>query len=230
MSRSTRSSIRCLTRSPPFSHHACVNPVSSRSFSGSLKKIWHDTANTFSSANPASSGAKKSAATRANVANLLLARAHARQREWSIRQAIGASRGRLLRQSLTESLLLASAGAILGLGLAAALLQTFVLLAPAGLPRLAEASLDVRVLGAAGLLTVGCTFLFGLAPFAPQRSRWFRPGLVIAQIALTFVLLSSAATFLQTLITQLQTPLGMRPEQTLIAEISLHRERYADRA
>lgn len=166
----------------------------------------------------------------ANVANLLLARAHTRQREWSIRQAIGASRARLLRQSLTESLILAAAGALLGLGLAAALLQTFVLLAPTGLPRLAEAKLDLRAMAVAATLTLGCTLLFGLAPLTPQRSRWFRPSLVIAQIALTFVLLSSAATFLQSLIVQLQTPLGMRPDQTLVAEINLHRERYSDRA
>jgi len=165
----------------------------------------------------------------ANVANLLLARAHARQREWSIRQAIGASRARLLRQSLAESLLLASVGAVAGLGLAAALLKIFVSLAPAGLPRLAEASLDLRVVAAAAFLTLGCTFLFGLAPFAPQRSQWFRPGLLVVQIALTLVLLSSAATFVQALIHQLQTPLGMRAEHTLVAEINLHRERYPDR-
>ena len=53
---------------------------------------------------------------------------------------------------------------------------------------------------------------------------------MIVPIALTFVLLSSAATFLQSLIAQLQTPLGMRPEQTLVAEINLHRERYSDPA
>ena len=59
--------MRCRTRSPPFSHHPCVNPVSSRNFAGSLKKIWHDTANTFSSANPSSSGRRKSAATRMSL-------------------------------------------------------------------------------------------------------------------------------------------------------------------
>ena len=73
----------------------------------------------------------------------------------------------------------ASAGAVVGLCLAAVLLTTFVKLAPASLPRLAEASLDLRFLTAAAVLTLGCTFLFGLAPFASQRSRWFRPGLAV---------------------------------------------------
>lgn len=109
----------------------------------------------------------------ANVANLLLARAHTRQREWSIRQAIGASRARLLRQSLTESLILAAAGALLGLGLAAALLQTFVLLAPTGLPRLAEAKLDLRAMAVAATLTLGCTLLFGLAPLPRSAADGF---------------------------------------------------------
>lgn len=97
------------------------------------------------------------------------------------------------------------------------------------MPRLAEASLDLRVVAAAAVLTLGCTFRFGLAPFAPQRSRWFRPGLVVVQITLTLVLLSSAATFVEALIHQLQTPLGMRAEQTLVAENNLHREGYPDR-
>ena len=81
----------------------------------------------------------------------------------------------------------ASAGAVVGLCLAAALLTTFVQLAPPGLPSLAEASLDLRFLTAAAVLTLGCTFLFGLAPFASQRSRWFRQGLAVVQIALTLV-------------------------------------------
>jgi putative ABC transport system permease protein len=162
----------------------------------------------------------------ANVANLLLARATSREREWAIRRSIGASVGRLFRQSVTESLLLASAGALLGLGLSSVLLRIFVILAPSGLPRLADARIDLRVLGLASLLAAICALLFGLAPLVPRRSFWFRPGLVVAQIALTLVLLSAAITFLERLTLQLKTPLGMRQDSTLVTEIVLHRERY----
>jgi predicted permease len=162
----------------------------------------------------------------ANVANLLLARAHARQREWSIRQAIGASHGRLLRQSITESLLLASLGAAAGLLVARSLLAVFVHFAPDGIPRLAQATIDLRVLLIAIAITIGCSLLFGLAPLLLRRGQWFRSGLVVAQIAVTVVLLASAVNLLQSLLVQLQTPLGLRPDGLLVAEVGLHRDRY----
>ena len=164
-----------------------------------------------------------------NVANLLLARATAREREFSIRVAIGASRSRLLRQSVTESLLLSIFGTILGLAIATLLLKGFVLIAPDGLPRLAEARLDWRVLLAAVAITIACTLFFGLVPLTPGKSKWFRPALVTAQIALSTVLLSGACLFVQNLWRLTQTPLGIHTAQILTAEINLHRQRYPQR-
>src|SRR5262249_32334922 len=81
-----------------------------------------------------------------NLANLLLAQGSARRKEMAIRSAIGASRARLLRQSLVESLVLSTAGGLLGAAIAAALIPFVVRYAPAGVPRLDEVGLDARVL------------------------------------------------------------------------------------
>src|SRR5258708_8384156 len=101
----------------------------------------------------------------ANLANLLVARASARAREIAVREALGASRGRLVRQLLVESLLLAVAGAALGAGLAQALSRFLVaFLSTTADPVFLELALDWRVLGfAVGLAAVTC-LLFGLAP------------------------------------------------------------------
>ncbi len=157
----------------------------------------------------------------ANLANLLLARASARGREIAVRLALGASRGRLVRQLMVESLLLALAGAALGLGLAHVLGDVLVeLLATEGEGLLIERTLDVRVLGfTAGLAALTCV-LFGLAP-ALRASRTdvglvlkatsgrgategrdrltLRRLLVVVQIALSFVLLVCALLFVRTL-------------------------------
>jgi putative ABC transport system permease protein len=100
----------------------------------------------------------------ANVANLLLARAAPRARELSLRTALGAGRGRLVRGLLVESLMLAGAGAALGLALAWGGVAGFRALAPAGIPRLEGVAIDGRVLGFAAALAVGTTLLFGLFP------------------------------------------------------------------
>src|SRR5262249_35719144 len=106
----------------------------------------------------------------ANIANLLLARATAREREISIRVALGASRGRLVRQLLTESLLLAGVGAIVGLPIAYFGVRLLVAVSPPDFPRLQEIGIDGRVLGMTMLIAVACGFAFGLVP-SLQSSR-----------------------------------------------------------
>jgi putative ABC transport system permease protein len=100
----------------------------------------------------------------ANVANLLLARAVTRQKEMAVRTALGAGRARLLRQLITETVLLATLGGALGLLLAEGLLQLFVLLAPANFPRLASISLDRNVLLFSITVALVCGFVAGVVP------------------------------------------------------------------
>ena len=98
------------------------------------------------------------------MANLLLARSSIRERELAVRAALGAGRGRLARQLLTESVLLALAGGILGLGLGVWGTEILVRFAPAGLPRITEIALHPEVFGFALLASVLTGLIFGLAP------------------------------------------------------------------
>src|SRR5579864_4590006 len=154
----------------------------------------------------------------ANVANLLLAKAAAREREMAIRTALGAGRGRLVRQMVTESVLLAIAGGVLGLLLARLSMRVLVALIPTGLPGSPELSIDGRLLA----FTLGISLLtgivFGIAPALETTSlevceklkeggragvgakrRRFRDALVVAEVALALILLVSAGLLLQTL-------------------------------
>jgi putative ABC transport system permease protein len=167
----------------------------------------------------------------ANVANLMLARSASRRREWAIRAAIGAGRGRLFRQVLTESLLLASLGAAAGCGLAWVLLRFFVAAAPHGILRLDQASLDGRVLLFAVALSLVSGVLFGLAPaldtpaagnMAAGRTvvstrSLLRHVLIAAQIGATLVLLTGAGLLLRSLWNLEKVPLGMDTAQTVSA-------------
>jgi putative ABC transport system permease protein len=179
-----------------------------------------------------------------NVANLLLARAAVRQRELAVRTALGASRGRLIRQSLTESLLLGLLGGAAGCGVAYGLLRWFVSLAPTEIPRLQQASLDLRALVLALAISLLSGLLFGIAPalrrpvpelLAGKEIRGtarsaFRELLVAAQIAASLILLASAGLLLRSLWNLQSVSLGMETEQVITGKISLADYHYPDTA
>ena len=176
----------------------------------------------------------------ANLANLLLARAAARQRELAVRNALGAGKLRLIRQTLTESVLLALLGGAAGCALAWALLRGFLALAPEGIPRLQQASLDGRVLLFALLLSVLSGVLFGLAPalhlpspellagraVAGGSGTWFRQALIAAEVAISLVLLAGATLLLRTLWNLQTEPMGFTTTHVLTANLVLG-QRYA---
>jgi predicted permease len=181
-----------------------------------------------------------------NVANLQLARAAGRQREIAIRSAMGASRGRLMRQLLTESLLLASAGGLLGLALAFWGIELLKEFGAAQIPRLHEIGLDLRMLGFTAVASLFCGFGFGLAPAlqvagidlnqmlnesgrslgqSAGQSRW-RNGLVALEVAMAVVLLVGAGLLMNSLIHLHRAPLGFQPEQLLTMQIAPTGPRY----
>src|ERR1700720_2717030 len=139
-----------------------------------------------------------------NVANLILARATGRQRELAVRAALGASRSRLIRQTLTESILLGILGGVAGCWFAYLLLRLFVSISPDGIPRLQQATLDARVIVFSLAMSLLSGILFGLAPafrrpspdlLTGKESRTterhlLRQTLVTAQIAVSLVLLA----------------------------------------
>ncbi len=176
----------------------------------------------------------------ANVASLLLARGAMRQRELAVRSALGATRGRLARQALTESLLLSMAGALAGCVLAWGLLRLFIAIAPANIPYLNQIRLDQRIVCVTILMSLLCGVLFGLAP-ALQKPKGgmlnnrsltsvshatLRQWLVILQIATTMVLLAGATLLLRSFSNLENQSLGMRADNTLTAGITLGEHSY----
>ncbi|MFL5308932.1 MAG: ABC transporter permease, partial [Myxococcales bacterium] len=180
----------------------------------------------------------------ANVASMLLARGAARQRELAIRAALGSGRGRIVRQLLTEALLLAVVGGALGVLLAAWGLDGLVALAPRTIPRLDEVRLNGSVLGFALAMSIGSGLLAGLAPAlhasrpdlvdalkngaggATSRGR-ARAALVVAEVALALVLVIGAGLMIRTLARLLGVRSGLAdPARVLVAETVLPKDRY----
>lgn len=174
-----------------------------------------------------------------NVANMLLVRATVREREMLVRAALGAGRGRIVRQLLVESLLLALAGAAAGCLLAYAGLDALVAVLPQGpLPGEIEIALDGAALSVTLGTAVACALLFGIAPalyaarrdlvdglkgggkgIASGRGR-LRNGLVAAEIALSLILLLGAGLLMRTFISLIQVDLGFDPERILVVPVA----------
>ena len=186
----------------------------------------------------------------ANVANLLLVRATSRKREFAIRSALGAGRSRIVRQLLTESVLLSVTGGILGLLLGFAGVRALLAISPAGLPRVGEdggaVGLDWRVLGFTLAVSLLTGILFGLFPaFSASRSDLnstlkesgsrtgasFRQSkarslLVISEVSLALVLLVGAALLIRTFLALHGVGPGFDPHHVLTMDMSLTGDRY----
>ena len=183
-----------------------------------------------------------------NIMNLLLARASVRAREVAIRTALGANRRRIIRQLLTESLLLGAIGGVLGVLFAQAAIRSVPRFAPVNLPYWIEFRMDWRVVLFVSAATIGSALLFGLAPAitssrvqpltglnvsrrgvtAGLRARLLRQALVAMQVALSVVLLAAAGLMIRSLVNMARFDLGFRGRDALSYQISLPQARYKD--
>jgi predicted permease len=176
-----------------------------------------------------------------NIANLLLARASGRQQEMAVRLALGASRGRVIRQMLTESLLLSSIGGLAGVATAFSTLGFILRFVPSNIPRLSEVSIDWMVLGFAFLISIFTGLLFGLVPalhsakvtlsaaireggrgsgYSSKTSR-LRDVLIVSELAFAVVLMVAAGLLLRTLRDLLRESPGFNPTQVVAAKVWL---------
>jgi putative ABC transport system permease protein len=183
-----------------------------------------------------------------NVANLLIARGLARRRELSVRAAIGASRIRLLRQLATEAVVLASCGATIGLFVALVVLKALLVLAPAELPRVAGIGIDGRALAFTVVIATLVAMLFGILPAfqtarvepaevlrAPDgsatpgtRRYWLRHALVVGQIAITMLVLSTAGLLLRSFDRMQRLDFGFAAQDLFLAELAIPPSRYPE--
>ena len=183
-----------------------------------------------------------------NVASLLLARATQRDREFAIRRAVGASRVRLVRQLLTESIVLSFLGGLVGLGLSIWVVSLFVKLSPGDIPRLDEASVDLRLLSFTFLVSMLTGLAFGLWPALHattgslnqslketgskasegKRHRRSRNALIVTELALAQVLLIGAGLLIVSYIRASQIDPGFNPDHVLSAKIAPSAKKYPD--
>jgi len=186
----------------------------------------------------------------ANVANLMLARRTVRTRELTVRLAVGASRWRVARQLLVESLVLALAGGAVGIALAAWGIDLIVLLRPDTVPQLDDLTLDRGVLTFAVLVSIATSLLFGVLPawqatrtdlnatlaHGPRAGaggrghRLVRSALVVAEVALSLVLLTGAGLLIRSFVQLQHTDPGFRPAQVLALHVDLPSSRYRTEA
>lgn len=173
-----------------------------------------------------------------NVANLLLVRAAERRHELSVRTALGAGRGRLVRHLMVESLAIGALGGLGGTALAVAGVRLFTAMAPANLPRMAEVSVDARILAWAVTAALGTSILFGVLPAlvgsggatAPgvrgnrngvrPSERWLRDALVASETALAIVLVAGAGLLANSLVRLHAVDLGFDPEDVAVISVS----------
>jgi putative ABC transport system permease protein len=183
----------------------------------------------------------------ANVASLLLVRSTTRAREMAVRVALGAGRPRLARQLLTENLLIASLGGVLGVLLAAWCLRVLVLTGPLDIPRLSEARINIPVLLFAAAISVSVGLVAGLPPIfaagkldltialkegspassAARTSQSFRNLFVVAEIAVTLILAFASALLLRSLMAAETADPGCDPHHLLVVELQLPETRYS---
>jgi putative ABC transport system permease protein len=182
-----------------------------------------------------------------NVANLLIARGLRRRAEIAMRISLGAARARIVRQLLTESLVLAVCAAALAIPLAAVGIRAVIAIAPAGVPGISAAALDARVLAFVVGLALLTTLVFGTAPALATARRdtgdalkfggrgaagprsSLRPALIVAEFALSLVLVVAASLLAKSFAAVARTPLGFHAENVLTMRLLLPDARYNEK-